>query len=265
MMKKAFLSLSILFYLLPTFSQQPRWYAFDENDDTITGPNIFPILAIADDFGPRYESSENGNDFHGGIDYNCAQSADELQRWNLIVSPDAGLIQDYDMLAYDDYNYKYLLVDVLDAEGNGNYTWLFGHVFDNLNQYYDIFESSIVLKRCEGLNFDKWGMYFNFGGVEYCYGQVDQAVLKVNGNPKTTTNIVNTNSPLAPMGDSGDIDYAVHLHLNTLPYGTHDDGDNINGDPCQFLEYVAPQVPAQYNFSIWSWSSPLLIGQITVR
>jgi len=183
-----------------------------------------PTNAIADDFGPRNLAKTY---WHGGIDFNTSQGAGEAQRWWMIVSPQGGIIADYDHLTHSSVAYKYGLVNVTDDEGNGSHTWAFGHVFDKNAQLYDKFNHSIVLNRCEIPNIDKWGLHLNMDlgnnqtFVE-TYGQVKDAVMKVNNVGYTTTNIVNSTDAFLPLGNSGSrgTNYTVHLHLNSLPYNT---------------------------------------------
>ena len=46
------------------------------------------------------------------------------------LSPQAGIIADFDKLTHGVAEYKYGLLNVTDDEGNGSHTLFFGHVFD---------------------------------------------------------------------------------------------------------------------------------------
>src|SRR5690606_33765304 len=107
----------------------------------------------------------------------------------------------------------------IDGGGNGSHTWAFGHVFDKGAQFYDKFNHSIVLNRCEGDDDNKWGLHLNMdlGNNQTfvkTYGQIDGAIFKVNGVDYTTTNVINTTDAFLPLGNSGKegSNYAVHLH-----------------------------------------------------
>lgn len=217
------------------FAQEPRWYDFDRVTYQITGPHDFPENAVADDFGPRDWETD---DFHGGIDYNCAHGAGEGQRWNFVVSPQYAYIQDWNFLIRPDNFYKRLIADVFDEEHNDSHSWVFGHVFEDGQLYFDEFDHHIILKYCEMPNDDKWGLYFNLSGVDYCYSQVPNAEMNINGNMIPATHEVNDFDPLVPIGASGTS--MVHLHLNTLPFGTNQSADNLNGSPLQFISYNHP-------------------------
>jgi hypothetical protein len=168
----------------------------------------------------------------------------------MIVCPQVGRIADFDRLTQGTALYKYGLVNSYDSEGNGSHTWLFGHVFDKSNQFYDEFNHSIVLKRCEDDNDNKWGLLLDLGdGNQYAYGQIAGASLKVNNQTYTTIDVVNTVNPFLPLGNSGppNSTYPVHLHLNTLPFNTEISSDLINGDPCQFLDIDRPSYDVTVN------------------
>ena len=83
---------------------------------------------VASDFGRRFVDRMPGifpYDWHGGIDFNTSQGAGEAQRWWMIVSPQAGIIADFDKLTHGVAEYKYGLLNVTDDEGNGSHTWAF--------------------------------------------------------------------------------------------------------------------------------------------
>jgi hypothetical protein len=165
-MKKYFFIIAL--YWLNTYfviAQSPHYYIYYPSTDKAHGPYIMPTHAIADDFGPRDLAGSNNVYFHGGLDFNCWQNAGTNQKWYPCVSPQSGTIQDFDALTdpnAPDYPYKYGLVNINDQEGNGHYSWLFGHVFDDDFQFYDEYNHSIVLKRCENNDNDKWGLLLDF-------------------------------------------------------------------------------------------------------
>ena len=235
-MKKIFFFILLATLLKTVIAQQPRWYEFNNNNYTITGPFTFPDSAIADDFGPR----DYGNDdFHGGIDYNCSYQAADAQKWNMVVSPQYSYIFDFNGLIQSGNFYKRLITLVFDEEHNESYSWVFGHAFDDDQQFYDLFDHHIILKYCEFPNNDKWGLYLNLSNEVYCYSQVPNAEMKVNNVLIPTTNEVNDLDPVIPIGNSGG-NYTSHLHLNTIPYGTNTDSDLSNGSPLQYISYIHP-------------------------
>ena len=226
-------------------AQSPGFRSFNTNTHILGNLSTMPTNAIADDFGPRNVGKAK---FHAGVDFNCLQGNAWAQNWWMIVSPQAGIIADYDHLTNGADVYKYALVNVTDDEGNGSHTWLFGHVFDTLTQFYNKFNQSIVLNRCEIPNIDKWGLHLKMtdaNGIVFqqTYGQIGGATFKVNGVNYTTTNVVNITDPFIPLGHSGGKQgerYVPHLHLNSLPYNTGTQSNNINGDPTQFLNIDRP-------------------------
>jgi len=256
------MALLCLFLTINMIAQSPRIRKFS-SAGVLENAQTMPTNAIADDFGPRDYGSTK---WHGGIDFNSAKNDGDNDFWDLIISPQAGIIADFDRLTHGQDRYKYGLVNITDDEGNGSHTLLFGHVFDWNHQFYDEFGSRIVLKRCEGINFLKWGLHLNFTDnagnvIRHTYGQVDGAILKVNGVNYTTTNEVNTNDVFIPLGKSGgtpDNRYNAHLHLNTLPFNTATTGYDMyasNGDPTQFLNIDRP------NYNIYAWSKNNTIMQ----
>jgi len=249
-MKKILLLLVFILKInIFTIAQSPQYYVYlPNNNNQIIGPYAMPTNAIADDFGPR----DLSDGFHAGVDFNCWSKAGSDQKWYPAVSPEVGLIADFDRLTHGQTKYKYGLVNVVDGEGNDSHTLLFGHVFDDNKLFYDEFNHSIILKRCESPNQNKWGLFLEFNDINgnvkrYVYGQVPGKTLKVNNNFYFTTTVINTNDPFIPIGDSGG-NYPVHLHLNTLPYNTDVSSDAINGDPCQFLDIDVPT----YKIKTWS-------------
>lgn len=237
-----------LLCLNTALAQSPGFRSFSTTSGSLGLLQSMPTNAIADDFGPRNLAKTY---WHGGVDFNTSQGAGEAQRWWMVVSPQAGVIADFDHLTHAVAAYKYGLVNVMDEEGNGSHTWLFGHVFDNNAQFYDKFNHAVVLNRCEVPNEEKWGLHLrmtdeNGQVISKTYGQVNGAIFKVNGVDHTTTNIVNTTDPFLPLGNSGNkgSNFPVHLHLNTLPYNTEITGSlptSPNGDPAQFLDIDRPQ------------------------
>ena len=103
-------------------AQSPGFRTFDQSSGTIGAVQTMPTNAIADDFGPRNLAKTY---WHGGIDFNISQGAGEAQRWWMIVSPQAGIIADFDKLTHGVAEYKYGLLNVTDDEGNGSHTWAF--------------------------------------------------------------------------------------------------------------------------------------------
>lgn len=200
-MKKYFFIIALYWFnTCLVIAQSPHFRIYDTNNDILGPVTEMPTNAIADDFGPRY--LDDG--FHAGVDFNCYQGADESQRWWMIVSPENGLIADFDRLTHGTAVYKYGLVNAYDGIANYTHTWLFGHVFDKTSQFYDNFDHSIVLKRCEEDDNDKWGLLLDLGdGLQYAYGQIPGATLKVNNQTYTTINVINTVNPFLPLGNSG--------------------------------------------------------------
>lgn len=241
-------ALLCLFFTIQMVAQSPSVRKFSKTSYILQNEQVMPTNAVADDFGPRNLPTTY---WHGGIDFNSAQNDGHADIWDLIISPQAGVIADFDRLTYGTDVYKYGLVNINDDEGNGSHTLLFGHVFDWHKQFYNEFGSRIVLKRCEDNNFLKWGLHLNFtdnqgNTVRRTYGQISGATLNVNGTNYTTSNIVNTTDIFIPLGKSGgnpSFRYVPHLHLNTLPFNTNSTGSlptSPNGDPTQFLNINSP-------------------------
>ncbi|MBK8621207.1 MAG: hypothetical protein IPN79_05460 [Saprospiraceae bacterium] len=65
-------------------AQSPGYRSFNKTTGRLGNLTIMPTNAIADDFGPR---NLGRTYWHGGIDFNTSQGADEKQRWWMIVSP----------------------------------------------------------------------------------------------------------------------------------------------------------------------------------
>ncbi|MBK8347081.1 MAG: hypothetical protein IPL08_05440 [Saprospiraceae bacterium] len=115
--------LALLCLCLSTINaQSPGFRTFDQSSGIIGTVQTMPTNAVADDFGPRNLAKTY---WHGGIDFNTSQGAGEGQRWWMIVSPQAGIIADFDRLTHGKEEYKYGLVNVTDDEGNGSHTWAF--------------------------------------------------------------------------------------------------------------------------------------------
>jgi hypothetical protein len=175
-MKCITLHLALLCILLTyTISaQSPRFRSLNTATGVLGAPQNMPTNAIADDFGPR----DLGRDyFHGGVDFNAAQNDRNRDLWHPMISPQAGRFSDYNRMPHVQDRYKYALVNVNDGEGNGSHTLLFGHVFDWMNQFYNLFNSRIVLNNCNPPYTDKWGLHFNFtdaqgNAVTHTYGQI---------------------------------------------------------------------------------------------
>ncbi|MBK8853480.1 MAG: hypothetical protein IPN10_05025 [Saprospiraceae bacterium] len=245
---KFHIALLCLIFTIQMMAQSPTVRKFSKTSYILQNAQVMPTNAVADDFGPRNLGQTY---WHGGIDFNSAQNDGHADVWDLIISPQAGIIADFDRLTLGADEYKYGLVNINDDEGNRSHTLLFGHVFDWHKQFYDEFGSRIVLKRCEDNNFLKWGLHLNFtdaqgNPVRHTYGQISGATLMVNGTNYTTTNLVNTTDIFIPLGKSGgnpSFRFVPHLHLNTLPFNTNSPGSlptSPNGDPAQFLNIDRP-------------------------
>ena len=237
-MKRNIFLWALLCLQVSIFAQSPGFYIYYPSTGKAHGPYTMPTIAVADDFGPR--ALDDG--FHGGVDFNCYQGAGDAQKWRPCVSPQAGVIADFDKMTEGVKGYKYGLVNV-----GSTHTLLFGHLFDNGGPTYNIHNGSIVFGKCEEDNFDKWGLLLDFkdsdgNQLTICYGQVAGATFRVGIPPNhkdyTTTNMVNTTDPFFPIGNSPN--YTAHLHLNTLSYNTEISSDAINGDPTQFLNIDRP-------------------------
>ena len=126
-------------------AQSPGFRTFDQSSGTIGAVQTMPTNAIADDFGPRNLAKTY---WHGGIDFNISQGAGEAQRWWMIVSPQAGIIADFDHLTYGVAEYKYGLLNVADDKGMAAIPGHFGHVFDLNTSILTRLNSKIVLNLC---------------------------------------------------------------------------------------------------------------------
>lgn len=200
------LALLCVFISSNTYSQSPRFRTLNTGTGVLGAVQDMPTNAIADDFGPRDFGADN---FHGGVDFNAAQNDQDGDLWYPMISPQAGVIADFDRMTQGQDRYKYGLVNVTDAEGNGSHTLLFGHVFDWMHQFYNEFNGKIILQRCEPPDNRKWALHLSFtdaagNAVQHTYGQINGATLDINGATAggtfTTTNVVNTTDIFMPIG-----------------------------------------------------------------
>ena len=94
-MKRKIFLLALLCLQMSIYAQSPGFYIYYPDNDQAHGPFTMPTNAIADDFGPR----NLGDGFHGGVDFNCYQGAGDAQKWRPCVSPQAGIIPDFDKMS----------------------------------------------------------------------------------------------------------------------------------------------------------------------
>lgn len=220
---------AILFVSYEMSSQNIQYLPYIDNSNYGNAVN-FPANGIADDFGPR----DLGDDWHGGIDYNSNMNDGNNDKGDLILAPNSGTIVNVNYLIGEDNDgFKYIVFDA------GNFRYLFGHVFYNTNDAWEITENeqTIVAKRMESPNEESWAMIIPYNNETMYIGQVDGSV-EYNGEIFAVSNNISAGQPISPIGISGNV--GAHLHLNTIPDSEDSYDDNHNRNPLQYINYVNP-------------------------
>ena len=219
-----------LFISHEMLAQDIRYLPYYNNSNYGT-PVDFPANGIADDFGPR----DYGDNWHGGIDYNSVMNDVDADLGDLVLAPYSGEIVDVNRLIGTVFNSaKYITYDV------GEYRFLFVHLFHNTSAWeFTENDETIVVKRMESPNEEKWAMIIPYNNQTMYIGQVDGSV-EYNGEIVAVSNNISIGEPIAPLGNSGN-DIIAHLHLNTIPDNEELYNDDYNSNPLQFVNYQAPE------------------------
>lgn len=167
-------------------AQDIRYLPYYNNSNYGT-PVDFPANGIADDFGPR----DLNDDWHGGIDYNSVMNDGGADLGDLILAPYSGEINDVNRLIGIGFNSaKYVTFDV------GDYRFLFVHLFHNTSAWeYTENDGTIVVKRMESPNEEKWAMIIPYNNQTMYIGQVDGTV-EYNGQIVAVSNNISIGEPI---------------------------------------------------------------------